>query len=177
MDKMADGRPSIIGAVTGMIAGFGRYHSCCRSRQWLGRHYHRYRCRDYSVGLDEQAPEGRLYDAGRQYAERILHVWGASLCGGLLGGILAKLDMVVCVGTGKEAPGVSITGFLYGDTGTQLLPQLLDAAFIIVHNGSGRIAVTPGGGKARVAARACSRSVSKGMSGRQRGSRLRLRGR
>ena len=69
----------------------------------------------------------------------------ATLCGGLLGSILAKLDMVVCVGTDKEAPGVSITGLLYGDTGNQLLSQLLVAAFIIVHNGSGRIAVIPGG--------------------------------
>ena len=42
--------------------------------------------------------------------------------------------MLMYIGTDKEAPGVSITGLLYGDTGNQLLLQLEGAAFIIVYN-------------------------------------------
>ena len=38
------------------------------------------------------------------------------------------------IGTDKEAPGVSVTGLLYGDTGNQLLMQVDGAAFIIVYN-------------------------------------------
>ncbi len=58
----------------------------------------------------------------------------AGLTGGLLVGILACPDMLMYIGTDKEAPGVSITGLLYGDPGTQLLLQLEGAAFIIVYN-------------------------------------------
>jgi Amt family ammonium transporter len=42
--------------------------------------------------------------------------------------------MLEYIGTDKEAPGVSVTGLLYGDTGTQLLAQIEGAAFIIVYN-------------------------------------------
>ena len=49
-------------------------------------------------------------------------------------GILANPDMLMYIGTEKEAPGVSVTGLLYGDTGNQLLLQLEGALFIIVYN-------------------------------------------
>ena len=42
--------------------------------------------------------------------------------------------MLEYIGTDKEAPGVSVTGLLYGDTGNQLLLQLEGAAFIIIYN-------------------------------------------
>ena len=58
----------------------------------------------------------------------------AGLTGGLLVGILANPDMLEYIGTDKDAPGVSVTGLLYGDTGHQLLMQLAGAAFIIVYN-------------------------------------------
>jgi len=58
----------------------------------------------------------------------------AGLSGGLLVGIPANPDMLMCIGTDKEAPDVSVTGLLYGDTGNQLLLQLGGAAFIIVYN-------------------------------------------
>ncbi len=58
----------------------------------------------------------------------------AGLTGGLLVGILANPNMLEYIGTDKEAPGVSVTGLLYGDTGNQLLLQLAGAAFIIVYN-------------------------------------------
>jgi Amt family ammonium transporter len=58
----------------------------------------------------------------------------AGLTGGLLVGILADPDMLMYIGTDKEAPGVNVTGLLYGDTGHQLLLQLEGALFIIVFN-------------------------------------------
>jgi Amt family ammonium transporter len=42
--------------------------------------------------------------------------------------------MLEYIGTDKDAPGVSVTGLLYGDTGNQLLVQLAGAAFIIAYN-------------------------------------------
>ena len=39
----------------------------------------------------------------------------AGLTGGLLTGILANPDMLEYIGTDKEAPGVSVTGLLYGN--------------------------------------------------------------
>ena len=57
----------------------------------------------------------------------------AGLMGGLLVGILAHPDMLQYIGTDKEAPGVNVTGLLYGNAG-QLLLQAEGAAFIIVYN-------------------------------------------
>jgi Amt family ammonium transporter len=53
--------------------------------------------------------------------------------GGLLVGVLANPDMLQYIGTDKEAPGVNVTGWLYGNA-PQLLLQLEGAAFIIVYN-------------------------------------------
>jgi Amt family ammonium transporter len=57
----------------------------------------------------------------------------AGLMGGLLTGILANPAMLEYIGTDKDAPGVSITGLLYGNP-SQLLIQAEAAAFIIVYN-------------------------------------------
>ena len=57
----------------------------------------------------------------------------AGLCGGLLVGILANPDMLQYIGTDKEAPGVNVTGLLYGNA-PQLLTQFYGAAFIIIYN-------------------------------------------
>ncbi len=48
-------------------------------------------------------------------------------------GILANPAMLVYIGTDKEAPGVSATGWLYGNF-SQFLLQVEAAAFIIVFN-------------------------------------------
>ena len=58
----------------------------------------------------------------------------AGLMGGLLTGILACPDMLEYIGTDKDAPGVSVTGLIYGDGRHQLLLQFYGAAFIIVYN-------------------------------------------
>src|SRR5258708_27070273 len=57
----------------------------------------------------------------------------AGLTGGLLVGILANPDMLQYIGTDKEAPGVNVTGWLYGNA-PQLLLQAEGAAFIIIYN-------------------------------------------
>jgi Amt family ammonium transporter len=57
----------------------------------------------------------------------------AGLMGGLLTGVFANPAMIEYIGTGKDAPGVSGTGLLYGNV-HQLLVQAEAAAFIIVLN-------------------------------------------
>jgi Amt family ammonium transporter len=58
----------------------------------------------------------------------------AGVTGGLMVGVVANPAMLQYIGTDKEAPGVSVTGLLYGDSGHQLLMQVYGAAFIIVFN-------------------------------------------
>ena len=58
----------------------------------------------------------------------------AGLMGGLMTGILAYPDMLEYIGTDKDAPGVNVTGLIYGDASHQLLLQFYGAAFIIVFN-------------------------------------------
>jgi Amt family ammonium transporter len=57
----------------------------------------------------------------------------AGLTGGLLTGILANPAMLLYIGTDKEAPGVSTTGWLYGNF-QQFVLQVEAALFIIVFN-------------------------------------------
>jgi ammonium transporter, Amt family len=57
----------------------------------------------------------------------------AGLMGGLLTGVLANPAMLEYIGTDKDAPGVNITGWLYGNP-HQLLLQAEGAGFIIVYN-------------------------------------------
>jgi len=57
----------------------------------------------------------------------------AGLMGGLLVGVLANPDMLQYIGTDKEAPGINVTGLLYGNA-PQLLLQFYGACFIIVYN-------------------------------------------
>jgi len=55
------------------------------------------------------------------------------LMGGLLTGILANPDMIEYIGTEKDAPGVSGTGWAYGNF-HQFMLQLYAALFIIAFN-------------------------------------------
>jgi ammonium transporter, Amt family len=57
----------------------------------------------------------------------------AGLMRGLLTGVLANPDMLQYIGTDKEAPGVNVTGWFYGNAAQHLL-QAEGAAFIIVYN-------------------------------------------
>src|SRR6266404_6474138 len=132
MDSMAYGKPSIVGAINGMIAGLvaitpgaGFVNGwgaiiigiVAGIIPWLSMN--RFQRTRFMMKVDD-----------------VLGVFSthgiAGLCGGLLVGILANPDMLEYIGTDKEAPGVSVTGLLYGDTGNQLLLQLEGAAFIII---------------------------------------------
>jgi ammonium transporter, Amt family len=57
----------------------------------------------------------------------------AGLTGGVLTGVFANPNMLLYIGTDKEAPGVNVTGLLYGNA-AQVLTQVEGAAFIIVYN-------------------------------------------
>ena len=47
----------------------------------------------------------------------------AGLTGGLLVGLLANPNMLMYIGTDKEAPGFSVTGLLYGNAHQLLLQE------------------------------------------------------
>ena len=64
----------------------------------------------------------------------------AGLLGGILTGILADPHMLEWVGTGKAAPGVSYTGWAYGDF-HQVVLQLIGAGFIIAWNIVGTVII------------------------------------
>jgi Amt family ammonium transporter len=134
MDKMAYGKPSILGAVNGMIAGLvaitpGAGYVNGWGAIIIG----------IAAGIIPWLSMNRLQKTRfMMKVDDTLGVFSthgiAGLTGGLLVGILANPDMLMYIGTEKDAPGVSITGLLYGDPGSQLLLQLEGAAFIIVYN-------------------------------------------
>ncbi|MDE2166175.1 MAG: ammonium transporter [Alphaproteobacteria bacterium] len=134
MDKMAYGKPSVIGAVNGMIAGLVAITPCAGYVNGWGA---------ITVGICagiipwlamNKLQKTRLF----RKVDDVLSVFSthgvAGLTGGLLTGILADPNMLVYIGTDKDAPGVSITGLLYSGDGHQLLLQLYGALFIIGYN-------------------------------------------
>src|SRR3984893_10310906 len=134
MDKMAYGKPSIIGAINGMIAGLVAITPGAGFVNGWGAIII-----GIVAGIIPWASMNKLQRAG--FMRRVDDTLGvfsthgiAGLCGGLLVGVLANPDMLEYIGTDKEAPGVSVTGLLYGDTGNQLLLQLEGALFIIIYN-------------------------------------------
>jgi ammonium transporter, Amt family len=133
MDKMAYGKPSIIGAVNGMIAGLVAITPAAGFVNGWGAIII-----GIVAGIIPWASMNKLQKAG--FMARVDDTLGvfsthgiAGLTGGLLVGILANPDMLQYIGTGKDAPGVNVTGLFYGNP-KQLLLQLEAAAFIIVYN-------------------------------------------
>jgi Amt family ammonium transporter len=132
-DKMAYGKPSIIGAVNGMIAGLvGITPAAGYVTGWgamiIG----------VVVGIIAWMSMNWLQKTRLMMRVddtlSVLSTHGiAGLTGGLMTGILACPDMLEYIGTDKDAPGVSVTGLLYGNS-QQLLLQVYGAAFIIVYN-------------------------------------------
>jgi ammonium transporter, Amt family len=132
-DKMAYGKPSIIGAVNGMIAGLvGITPAAGYVTGWgamiIG----------VVVGIIAWMSMNWLQKTRLMMrVDDTLSVFSthgiAGLTGGLMTGILACPDMLEYIGTDKDAPGVSVTGLLYGNS-QQLLLQVYGAAFIIVYN-------------------------------------------
>jgi Amt family ammonium transporter len=133
MDKFAYGKPSVIGAVNGMIAGLvGITPAAGYVDGWgaiaIG----------VVAGIIPWLSMNKFQKLGfMQKVDDTLSVFSthgvAGLMGGLMTGILANPDMLQYIGTDKEAPGVNVTGLLYGNA-NQLLLQLYGACFIIVYN-------------------------------------------
>ncbi len=134
LDKMAYGKPSVLGAVNGMIAGLvaitpgaGYFDGwgaiitgvCAGVIPWLAMN--KLQKTSFMMKVDDTLSVFSTHGV-------------AGLTGGLLVGILGNGEMLEYIGTDKEAPGISVTGLLYGDGGHQLMMQILGAAFIIVFN-------------------------------------------
>jgi Amt family ammonium transporter len=136
MDSMAYGRPSIVGAINGMIAGLvgitpaAGYVTgwgaiviglCAGVIPWFSMNK-----------LAKTALMSKVDDT-----LGVLSTHGvAGLMGGLLTGVLADPNMLVYLGTGSNAPGASTTGWFYGNF-KQFLLQAEAAGFIIVLNAIG----------------------------------------
>ncbi|MGB7034161.1 MAG: ammonium transporter [Xanthobacteraceae bacterium] len=133
MDKMAYGKPSVLGAVNGMIAGLVGITPCAGYVDGWGAIIV-----GVCAGIIPWLSMNKFQKLGfMQKIDDTLGVFSthgvAGLMGGLLTGILANPAMLEYIGTDKDAPGVSITGLLYGNP-NQLLLQAEGAAFIIVYN-------------------------------------------
>jgi Amt family ammonium transporter len=133
LDKLAYGKPSVIGAVNGMIAGLvaitpGAGYVDGTGAIIIG----------LAAGIIPWLSMNKLQKTKfMMKVDDCLSVFSthgvAGLTGGLLVGILANPDVLGYIGTDKEAPGVNITGLLYGNA-SQLLLQIEGAAFIIIYN-------------------------------------------
>ncbi len=132
LDLMAYGKPSVVGAINGMIAGLvaitpgagfvNGYGAiiigvCAGIIPWLSMNK-----------LQKTALMSKVDDVLSVFSTHGV----AGLMGGLLVGVLADPNMLVYIGTDKDAPGVSVTGGAH-----QLLLQFYAAAFIIVFNAVG----------------------------------------
>src|SRR5271157_4741947 len=133
MDSMSYGKPSVVGAINGMIAGLvgitpaAGYVSgwgaiiigvCAGIIPW------------FMMNKVQTLPIFKRVDDTLS----VLSTHGvAGLMGGLLTGILANPDMIEYIGTDKDAPGVSGTGWFYVSF-HQFMLQLYAALFIIVFN-------------------------------------------
>ncbi len=136
MDKMAYGKPSVLGAVNGMIAGLVAITPGAGYVDGLGAI-----AIGVCAGIIPWLAMNKLQKTKlMSKVDDTLSVFSthgvAGLMGGLLVGVLANPDMLMYLGTDKEAPGLSVTGWLYGNA-PQLLLQAEGAAFIIVYNAIG----------------------------------------
>jgi len=134
MDKMAYGKPSVLGAVNGMIAGLVAITPSAGYVNGLGAIIV-----GICAGIIPWLAMNKFQKlAFMQKVDDTLGVFSthgvAGLTGGLLVGLLADPGMLQYIGTGTNAPGVNVTGMFYGDNGHQLLMQVYGAAFIIVYN-------------------------------------------
>src|ERR1700726_1286004 len=133
MDKIAYGKPSVLGAVNGMIAGLVAITPAAGYVDGWGAIII-----GIVAGIIPWLAMNKLQKSRfMMKVDDTLSVFSnhgiAGLTGGLLTGIFANPDMLMYIGTEKEAPGVNVTGLLYGNAG-QLLLQAEGAAFIIVYN-------------------------------------------
>ena len=134
MDKMAYGKPSILGGVNGMIAGLVAITPSAGYVDGWGA-----LVVGIVAGIIPWFAMNKLQKI--PFVAKVDDTLGvfsthgvAGLTGGLLVGLLANPAMLMYIGTGKDAPGVSVSGLFYGGGLHQLLLQLEAAAFIIAYN-------------------------------------------
>src|SRR3974377_1061962 len=133
MDKLAYGKPSVLGRVNGMIAGLVAITPAAGYVDGIGAIII-----GVAAGIIPWVAMNKLQKARFMMKVddtlSVLSTHGvAGLTGGLLTGIFANPRIAMYIGTDKEAPGVNVTGWLYGNAG-QLLLQVEGAAFIIIYN-------------------------------------------
>jgi len=133
LDKIAYGKPSVLGAVNGMIAGLVAITPAAGYVDGLGAI-----AIGVAAGIIPWLAMNKLQKARFMMKVddtlSVLSTHGiAGLTGGVLTGVFANPDMLLYIGTDKEAPGVNVTGLLYGNA-AQVLTQIEGAAFIIVYN-------------------------------------------
>jgi ammonium transporter, Amt family len=133
MDKMAYGKPSVLGAVNGMIAGLVAITPSAGYVDGIGAIIV-----GVVAGIIPWLAMNKLQKTSfMMKVDDTLSVFSthgvAGLTGGLLVGLLANPGMLQYIGTDKDAPGVNVTGWFYGNP-HQFLLQIYGAAFIIVYN-------------------------------------------
>ena len=133
MDKLAYGKPSVIGAVNGMIAGLVAITPAAGYVDGWGAIII-----GVCAGIIPWLAMNKLQKTRLMMkVDDTLSVFSthgcAGLMGGLLTGILANPQMLEYIGTDKDAPGVGVTGWLYGNF-HQFALQVEGAAFIIAYN-------------------------------------------
>jgi Amt family ammonium transporter len=134
LDKLVYGKPSIIGAVNGMIAGLVAITPSAGYVDGWGA-----LAVGVIAGIIPWASMNWLQKTPfMKKVDDTLSVFSthgvAGFTGGLLVGIFGNPAMLQYIGTDKDAPGVSISGLLYSGSLHQLVLQLEGAAFIIVYN-------------------------------------------
>jgi ammonium transporter, Amt family len=133
VDTLKYGKPSVVGAINGMIAGLVGITPAAGYVDGYGA---------IAIGvaagiipwfsmniLQKTRLMSRVDDTLSVFSTHGV----AGLTGGLLTGVLANPDMLLYIGTDKDAPGVSTTGWLYGNF-HQFVLQVEAALFIIVLN-------------------------------------------
>ncbi len=133
VDAMVYGKPSVVGAINGMIAGLvaitpgaGYVNGwgaiiigiCAGIIPWFSMNV-----------LQKSTLMHKVDDTLAVFSTHGV----AGLLGGLLVGILGNPAMLEYIGTEKDAPGVNVTGLLYGNP-HQFMLQLYAALFIIAVN-------------------------------------------
>jgi Amt family ammonium transporter len=130
MDSMSYGKPSVVGAINGMIAGLVAITPAAGYVDGYGAI-----AIGVAAGIIPWLSMNKLQKTALMMkVDDTLSVFSthgvAGLTGGLLTGVLANPDMLMYIGTDKDAPGVSTTGWLYGN----FHQQAEAALFIIVVN-------------------------------------------
>jgi len=133
LDSFSYGKPSVVGAVNGMIAGLVAITPGAGYVNGWGAI-----AIGVLAGIIPWLSMNKLQQTALfKKVDDTLSVFSthgmAGLLGGLCVGIFADPKMLVYVGTEKDAPGVSISGLLYGNP-KQFLLQLYAALFIIAFN-------------------------------------------